>query len=98
MFYRQEGYTIYPEIFTQLSEIALGENKIEKAIYYTHKSLELSEEVYELEIAYINLIDLYRQYGMFDKAFYYLEKAKDLLKLENYYFLKFNILVKFEKI
>ena len=98
-FYREQRERIFPEIFTQLSEIALGENRVKKAIYYAHKSLEASGEKYELEEAYVNLIDLYREQKMFDEAHYYLQEAKDLAILRgfHYSFLQYNILVKQER-
>ena len=94
-FYRTERLFMHTEIYYQLSEIALREEKVFKAIYYAKKALEVANERYELEEAYVNLIDLYRQEKMFDKAFYYLKEAESLNILEEFHFnfLKYNILV-----
>jgi len=94
-FYREENLIMFAETYNQLSEIALREDKVSKAIYYAKKSLDILEDDYELGKAYFNLIDLYRQKKMFDEAFYFLEKAEKLNILEEIHlnFLKYNILV-----
>lgn len=97
--YRHEDIVIYPEIYTQLSEIALSSGDVNKAIYYAKKSINISEEGYDLEQAYMNLIDLYRQENMLDEAVSLLEEARDLDVLLDFHynFLKYNILVKKEE-